>query len=55
MGITSGDNQRPAAKFFGDGAGVIDRARTEDDARGGGKFKFHHHVGVQALVCFEAR
>ena len=39
--IASGHNQRAPAKFPGDGAGIIDRARAEDDARGGGKFKFH--------------
>ena len=37
-------------KFPGDGAGLIDRARAENDARGGGKFKTHNNVGGQALA-----
>ena len=44
-----------AAKFPGDGAGIIDRARAEDDARGDGKFKFDGIHGIKCRCSLERR
>ena len=54
--IVSGHDQRAPAKIPGDGADTIDRTGTENDAGGGGKFKFHNTVLVmQASACPETR
>jgi hypothetical protein len=46
-GVASSDDERAAAEFGGERADIVDDARTEDDAIGGGEFEAHIGDGIR--------